>query len=370
MHISLEASVLQGKITGVGRATIGLYDACARHNPSLVVEALHRRPFSEKLPETIKDIQLWAPFITDSLWRSSLFTIYNKYKNPDIIHFPLPHNDKIRKYENSSVVFTLHDVIPLALEKLYFKNESTKKTYCKHIQENIDNSDLIVTDSEASKCDIVKSFMLKSEPLVVYPASLLPEYRESQFEVSNKKHFIYVGGFERRKGLDILIPMYNDLYTRKIVNVPLVVVGLPYFLSSKLDNDIELAKRSGAVVLKGYVSDEELVGLLRNAVALVYPSRYEGFGYPPLEAMGQGCPVITTKAGSIREVCEDAVLYTEVGNRESLSRAVIQVYNNIELRKKMSVWGRKQAKKFAWADSAVKYLKGIEQVSNIRQKKS
>ena len=123
---------------------------------------------------------------------------------------------------------------------------------------------------------------------------------------------------------------------------------------------MEAAVAGGAVIEKGYVSDGELVTLMQGAKALIYPTLYEGFGLPPLEAMSVGCPVITTRAGSVPEVCGDAAFYAGGDDDDALAQAVVEMYHNEGLRRTCMERGFRQSSKFTWERSAATFLGALD----------
>ena len=382
MRIVIEASTLQEKICGTNRAIVGLYDACARQDPSLCLEAVHNKPLADKLPSTIKDVKFGNRFLHHFFWRYYSFPHYNEIEKPDVIHFPYcafhvkqsPLKQGIINFfsngkgniktsnSDSLVVLTIHDIMPIIIAKDCFKNDKEKDFYEKRMQADIDKSDLIITPSEATKKYIAKYFHVKNEPVVIYHGNDLADTLITSTDItSDREYFLYVGGPAPRK-LDILVPLYLELYVQKMIDIPLVFVGKSFPMwpkSIELDKALKDAVSCGAIELRGCVTDEELAALYRNAVALVYPSRYEGFGLPPIEAMSLGCPVITTKAGSLHEVCGDAAYYVEVGSKESLAKAIIEMRKNSELRSILKKKGELQAKKYSWDISAKKYLEAL-----------
>lgn len=382
MRIVIESSILQEGICGTSRSIIGLYDASARQDPSLCIEAVHNKPLAVKLPSTIKDVKFGNRYLHQFFWRYYSFPHYNEIEKPDAIHFPycafhvkqpLLKQGIITFFSNgrgniktsnsdSLVVLTIHDIMPIIMARDCFKNDKEKYFYEGRMQADIERSDLIVTPSEASKRDIVKYFRLKNEPVVIYHGNDLADTLITSSDItSDKEYFLYVGGAAPRK-LDILVPLYRELYVQKMIDIPLVFVGKNFPMwpkSSELDKALKKAVACGAIEQRGCVTDEELAALYRNAVALIYPSRYEGFGLPPIEAMSQGCPVITTKAGSLFEICGDAAYYVEVGSKESLAKAIIEMRKNSELRGMLRKKGELQAKKYSWDISAKKYLEAL-----------
>ena len=105
----------------------------------------------------------------------------------------------------------------------------------------------------------------------------------------------------------------------------LVLAGEPHYFSADFRSMVERGRSAGWLEELGYVSDAELAALYGRALALAYPSKYEGFGLPPLEAMVLGCPVITTRGTSLPEVCGDAAVYVDPDDPASLARAVTAV---------------------------------------------
>ena len=254
---------------------------------------------------------------------------------------------------------TLHDVLPLLVPN-YLSSPTRIKRYRRHIQKNIQRAHLVITDSEFSKTQILKEFEIDHEPVVVYPASPLRfnDQAHARRETPDE-YFLYCGGYDKRKGIEELAATFVRLWETEGFQVPLLMAGEAHHYSEKLALLLEAGKKSGAIRELGYVSDAELVGLYQNALALIYPSRYEGFGLPPLEAMTAGCPVITYALTSIPEVCGDAALYLDPDDDSSLEKAVESLATNAELRRRMSAQGRIQAQKFSWRESGQVFLNAV-----------
>lgn len=360
MRILVDASVLQQDITGVARVLLGLYKACLHIRPALNVAGIHRKPLLCQLPDGMQD-SLFASRTPKRWWRRVAIPGYCALKQPDIVHFPW--NDGILPLpRNCLPVLTLHDIIPLALPDLYFASGDEEERYRRHVQSNLDRARLAFTDSECSKNDILRFMKPHSEPIVIYPAAMLAELPMPQVRLPRglDKYFLYYGGYEKRKGLGTLVRVYHKLFRERAVDCPLVILGKQNYFSEEFRNDIEKAAATGAVVEKGYVGDGELVQWLLSAQALVYPSMYEGFGYPPLEAMTVGCPVITTRASSIPEVCGDAAIYAKSGDDDALANAITEMSRNEGLRETYSALGSRQAAKFNWEQSADTFLKALD----------
>lgn len=204
-------------------------------------------------------------------------------------------------------------------------------------------ADLIITISENSKKDFQK-FFNNTNVEVVYPAAS-PIFT-NEINMQNRGYFLSVGTLEPRKNLEGLITAYLGSKTQR----PLVVVGLGGWKNQRLLDLLKKHKRK--IFVTGFVSDSDLASLYQQALCLVYPSFYEGFGLPILEAMSCGTPVICSGTSSLKEVGGDAVFYINPQNVSEIKSALIKIETNPTLRKELINKGLKQAKKFSWEKSA------------------
>ncbi len=279
------------------------------------------------------------------------------------MHFPwsggIPEN-----LGDRTVAMTLHDVLPLEIPGC-FKNPQDEERYRFDRQRDIDRCQVVFTDSHYSKLQIEKNFRLQSEPVVNYFGPTLAEGSGAAAEPAAGKepYFVYLGGYDRRKGIEELLDVFLELHRQGKLNGRLLLVGKSHYFSDRLRRLIEEGTATGIVREMGYLPDAELVGVLKNAQALVYPSRYEGFGLPPLEAMNVGCPVITTSRTSIPEICGEAVLYIDPADGHDFGRALCSIENEPELRNNLRAAGRLQAAKFTWRKSAETFIDNLKRAS-------
>jgi len=181
-------------------------------------------------------------------------------------------------------------------------------------------SDVVVTISEFSKKEILKFSSLKPKKLVVISPSF--DFVPSQQKAEKKNHLLYVGNLKPHKNLVRLVQAYAKLRPQEL----LVIVGKRDGLhtpDSLLFREVEkdpFLKRN--VRFAGYVEEEELKAHYSTASLFLFPSTYEGYGYPPLEAMASGCPVIAAKAASIPEVCQDAAEYIDPYSVNSIAEGI------------------------------------------------
>jgi glycosyltransferase involved in cell wall biosynthesis len=358
MKIVCDMSVLELPPTGVGKAAIGLYEACFRQRKDLEVIAAHRRTLKTSLsPSFLR--QQRGRFLPEAWWRKSVLPLMIKRSEARWAHFPWSGHVPILPME-VKVITTLHDVLPLIIPN-YFKSPADEMNYRKRIQKDIDRTHILFTDSEFSKKEIMRNFTVRSEPVVLMLASTIEtgEVIGQPVNENNTGYFFYVGGYDRRKGLDKLLRVFSRLRTEKKTLAKLIIAGDKKFISDECERHLNVLRSQDAVEELGYISDDELARRLRGAVALVYPSKYEGFGLPPLEAMALGCPVITTRYTSIPEICEDSAFYIDPDDDVVFAQSLVILYTDKNLRMELKEKGLKQAAKFSWSKTAERFLRHI-----------
>lgn len=262
----------------------------------------------------------------------------------------------------------LHDLVAL----LFAKNHNKKAVLIEKftLKKALQKAQHVVCVSENTKKDVLKFFPIEKEKTqVVYPSvddsfrpldiNLYEWRKERQLP---KNFFLCVGTLEPRKNLTAVLEALSgmiDNTKKREENPHLVVIGGRGWqfkkIFSKL-NDLNIAEY---VVFKGYVTNQELIKYYNTALGLVFPSFYEGFGLPPLEAMKSGCPVITSNAGSLPEVVGEAALQIDPNSIQDLAKAMKKLYDNEELRLELAVKGLKRSELFNWHKSAQAILKLI-----------
>jgi glycosyltransferase involved in cell wall biosynthesis len=234
----------------------------------------------------------------------------------------------------------------------------------------------VITDSESSKKDIKKYAGVRENKIhVIYLAAGEDFKRLRTEDVRLKemrkkfglpeKFVLYVGDVTWNKNLPRLID------TIKEVNLPLVMVGKSlvsedYDKSSPWNADLnrvnELTKGDSNIMKLGFVSGEELVQLYNLATVFAMPSLYEGFGLPILEAMACGCPVVTSKEGSLPEVAGDAAFYVDAYDMNNIAEGIEKVFKDEKLRKELSEKGLENVKRFSWKKTAEETIEAYKQV--------
>ena len=355
MRMVFDASVLEMPFTGIAKTSLLLYRECLAQLPGLTVTGVHRKAVAGEVPAGIT-LARGGRLLSAALWRSQYLPRQVKRQKAAVVHFPWSGGVPAG-LSDGCVVTTIHDVLPLEIPG-GFKNPRDEERYRQDRQRDIDRSHVLFTDSEYSKRQLQNHFALRSEPIVNYFGPTLEGDGKSvpAGDAAAPPYLLYLGGYDRRKGILELLEVYLELRRQGKLRCPLLLVGKSHYFSEDLRKLILAGKESGHVRELGYVPDRELVTLLQGALALVYPSRYEGFGLPPLEAMHVGCPVITTARTSIPEVCGDAALYIDPGAGAEFGEALVAVENDTALRARLREAGFRQARKFTWEKAAATFL--------------
>jgi glycosyltransferase involved in cell wall biosynthesis len=361
LKILLDATVLERPPTGVAKTTLGLYGACRGLDPGIHILAIHQQPLAVDLPSGFQSVRA-ASRTPPRLWRSLVLPRRLSGHQPDLVHFPW-NGDIPRLPSSHLVATTIHDVLPLEIPG-YFRSGFAKWMYKRKKRQDIGRAHVLVTVSEYSRKQIQKHFSPRSEPVVVYPGQTLTVGSSDRppDRPAPRDYFLYVGGYDPRKGILSLVKTFNGLHRRRKISAKLILTGERRYYSQELRDTIAEGVASNRIEEMGYVSDGVLADLYRNAKALVYPSRYEGFGLPPLEAMSLGCPVITTRHTSIPEVCGDAALYVEPDDERDVSQALIALDKDQALRSDLREKGLRQAAGFTWERAAQDFLSALQSV--------
>jgi glycosyltransferase involved in cell wall biosynthesis len=289
----------------------------------------------------------------------------------DILHSPYFASPL---YPNVPTVVTIHDVIPLVLPA--YSRPLHVRMYMRLVSAAAQRARAIFTVSQAAKADIAKSLGIPSERIhVTYNAvdhGMQPttdaaslEAMRDRFGISGD-YLLYFGGFDSRKNVERVIRAYHSARASFEKSHQLVLAGSLNLVGHPLYPDPRpLLKKLGMdkdTVVTGRVSEEDKVLLYSAATAFIFPSLYEGFGLPVLEAMACGAPVITSNVSSLPEVAGDAALLADPTSVDALAEAIVRVLNDSALREEMRERGLRRAGHFSWDDSAAKTLEVYRKV--------
>lgn len=373
MNIAFDAvPLISDKITGIGWCEAGQTAALAELHP----ENSYAFNFFSRKDDHIK-LERIKPFAGDNiamnLVHGSGFVYrtvstflpvpYSRYfgKNADLTHF---FNYIVPPGVHGRTVVTVHDMVYKAFPETV--RARTKYMLDMGLKSSMKRADMIVTDSEFSKAEILKYFpkyenKLRVVPCGVDPSRFRPCERPERIPEVKKslgisgEYFLYLGTIEPRKNLERLIEAYW-IFTRKIgSDAPkLVLAGGKGWLYDNIFAKVTDLGLSDRVIFTKYVPSEDMNPLMCGALAFVFPSIYEGFGMPPLEAMACGVPVLASDAASLPEVTGDCAVICNAYSSESIADGLGRLYSDASLRQSLSERGIERAKSFTWKSSAMK----------------
>lgn len=300
---------------------------------------------------------------------------------------------------NTKAIIMVYDLIPYSLESEYLMRYSTSRknqvnrrnslshhldrlVYYNTIKQNYLKSKYILTISEFTKKDLLRFLKIKPDKITTTLLGVTQKTNiktmtkpvlkinkktgwgnmSANIDIPNKPYILYVGGADKRRKLKDIFASYNNLKARGY-DISLVLAGdtmqdLDTFPNEEAKRYLEKhLTYLDDIYFAGYVDEESLHWLYTNALVFVYPTIYEGFGLPILEAMQYGTPVITYKNTSIPEVAGDSAMYAK--DFLGITDHVVNLLSNPKLREKYSKLGKKQASKFSWQETSRKILKTI-----------
>ena len=271
-------------------------------------------------------------------------------------------------------VVTIHDLIPLLLSE--YRGGPLVRLYTALVSAGAQRASLVLTDSEASRRDIVAHLGLPGERVRAvhlaasgrYTPAPTPEDPEIRARYRlPERYVLYLGGLDVRKNVATALSTYRRAGPAIGATCPLVIAGrLPERDTPFAPDPRRLAREQGIderyVRFTGLVDEQDKPALYRGAVALIFPSRYEGFGLPPLEALACGTPVVGSDTSSIPEVVGDAGILLPPDDAEGMASALIQLATDDAFRAELSHRALAQAAHFSWEHTARQTLAAYQSV--------
>ncbi|WP_373529566.1 glycosyltransferase family 4 protein [Nostoc sp.] len=313
------------------------------------------------LPVRISDLLLALAF-------KPALSYFEKYFGfPDILHGT---NYSVYPCNNSLKVMNIYD---LTFIKYPNYINSVVETYTQRVKRCLQWTDLVLTISESSKKDIVE--YLKVDPGKIYVTPLASRYypnylseeitqrleKQANYDFS-KPYLLFVSTIEPRKNINTIITAFNFLKEKYKIEHQLVLIGKKGWNYEPIFAAIENSPWKNQIHHLDYLSNELVALFYSKADIFVYPSHYEGFGLPVLEAMMLGAPVVASNTSSIPEVTGDAAILIDPNDPIQLAEAIIKVISDSYLRQKLVNKGKERAKLFSWEKTAKETLKAYRTI--------
>jgi glycosyltransferase involved in cell wall biosynthesis len=371
--VDYTAAIRQG--AGIGRYTRELVRALAKLEPShdyVLFAAVGGQPLTDmawppsfqvrSVPLSDRALAILWHRLHLPLWVELATGPVDIFHSPDFVLPPV---------RRAKTLVTVHDLSFIRYPQCA---DANLRAYLnKVVPRSVHRADLVLADSQSTKGDLVELFGVEFDKIeVIYPGveeRFHPIEDQALLEAVRRRYnlpprfILGLGTLQPRKNFTRLIKAFADLRFA-ISDLRLVIVGGKGWLYEEIFATVERLGLEEKVVFPGFVADEHLPALYNLADLFVFPSLYEGFGLPPLEALACGTPVITSDASSLPEVVGEAGLMVEATDVEALAEAVRRVLEDDALREGMVAKGLEQARQFTWQKAAAKLLNLYEAMSS------
>lgn len=365
MHIGIDASrVAEDSRTGTENYTFNLIEALKK------IDKVNKYTlYFNKLPQyfEINQQNVSTRLIPmKRLWTQARLAVECLFNPPDILFVPA-HTLPIIRLPKVRTVVTIHD---LGAEFLAEYHQFPQKLYLNwSTKYAARNADQLIAVSKSTQRDLIARLGAKKEKISVIYEGVDQDFfqKNSHEETSaikakyglNKPYLLFVGTIQPRKNLELLIEAFARV---KNTDLELVIAGKPGWLYETIYLSPEKNKVKDKVKFLGFIPTDDLPPVYSGALAFVYPSLYEGFGLPLLEAMACSCPIIASNSSSIPEVVGDAALLFDPNNKDQIVKSIRTIIKDSDLRADLAQKANRQVKKFTWEKAAEETLKVFEKV--------
>ena len=357
MNIAIDARTIADDITGSGRYVLKLIEGLRDFNlrdRRFSVTALYNKEPVHRVSGISTEVLVsnnrfkWEQFVLPKFLNAHDFDLYHATWNYGIPFF----------YKGTTVL-TVLDVIPLKWPPYFLsKKILTLPEYLFSLYNALIKANKIISISKTSTNDVVSVYPFARKKITTIPLAVdipvLPPHAHSPIP---KPYIVYLGGVDKRKNIDGVIRAYANSKTKETHD--LVIVGRNAQYYWPLINKLSLGEK---VHLPGFVSEEEKFTILKDAACLVYPSFYEGFGIPVLEAMAVGTPVITSNTSSLPEVAGDCALLVNPHSEAEISTAIDKIVSSLEFSDELRGKGFMRLNSFSWErmiEDTITVYKGV-----------
>lgn len=274
-------------------------------------------------------------------------------------HFDIYHETSLDPLPeiNARIVCNLYDLSFLRFPQFFVKEFA--QYVSANVKKNVLSAERIIVNTNFIKDEAMELLHIPEDRIDVIPLAPAALYHptdrnaersEEVVRFTNKDYILYVGTVEPRKNLKVLIRAFKDIKARH--DLSLIIAGKLGWLYDDIVSYPEILGIKDEVIFTNYINEETILALYNHARVFVYPSTYEGFGMPPLEAMSCGTPVIISDIPPLKEVAGDAALSFNPEDSKELAKAIDRVLSSEALRREMSQKGLKRAAEYSWKKAA------------------
>lgn len=367
MNIALDGMPLSSQLTGVGHYTLELARNLALAAPTDSFTLVSPQP---PLPSNLDALQNHStPNLSyvnvergalNRRWWSIGLPLYLSRSSFDLFHGT---NYEIPLWSRRPSVVTIHDLSLLLHPDAHERRLVRRARW--RLPLMLKSASKIITPSTSVKTELCETFGINPEKVSVTPEAPRPSFRRREdtqvIELRRRldvdgDFILYVGTIEPRKNLRRLVEAFEQLLRTTSLFPKLVIAGGQGWLMDDFTSFIRQKRLENRICLTGYLEDEDLCALYSSCKAFVYPSLYEGFGLPPLEAMACGAPVISSRIPSLVETVGSAARLVDPYDIDDLAKAMIEILSDEKMRERYARLSREHVQKFSWEQTALKTL--------------
>ncbi|MFA6492779.1 MAG: glycosyltransferase family 1 protein [Patescibacteria group bacterium] len=348
MKIAIDAQTTLGQKTGFGFYVKNLVDALAKVDP--------QNKYILIKPQTEKDF----PTVKRFIWDQITFPSKAKWAKVDLLHQPC---FSAPIFYPGKVIVTCHDLI-----SVFFPENlplASRLFYSRWMPFSYRKAMLVIASSEHTKRDLMSLLKIPESQIRVVHLAVSSEFEPIKSETkiakvrkkygTGQKYLMHVGTLEPRKNLEFLVKAFALAY-REGIEENLVITGKKGWYYNGLFELVKKLNLEKKVIFTGYVEEKDLPALYSGATAFLFPSLYEGFGLPPLEALACGTPVISSNTSSLPEVVGRAGILLPPKDERIWAKNIVKIVKDKSLAKTLRDLGIRQAAKFTWENTARKTI--------------
>ena len=352
-QLIINLSIIFSQPTGISNYAKNIFPYLTSLNPTLLTSEKYPNYNCYSVPNNLTPADGTKGHLNRLLWTQfQLPKIYQKLKS-QLLFSPLP---EAPLYTNCRFIVMSHDMIPLRFPKRF---SPLTPYHLYYVPQVLNQAQHIICNSHATAKDLVDFFHIPSNKITPIPLA----YDSSHFQFLNlptRNYFLYIGRQDPYKNLQRLITAFSALPKRN--DYELWLAG-PYDkrYSPLLEIQTQELGINHLVKFLNYVPYDQLPIIINQAIALVFPTLWEGFGLPVLEAMACGTPVITSNISSLPEVAGDAAILINPYHIEEITAAMKMIINDSETRKELSEKGLKRVNQFSWEKTGLATVEVLKQ---------
>lgn len=372
LRIGIDARPLTSESTGLRTYAINIVQALLKRSEIELLLYTHDSPSLQALIGDKSEIK--------DLWNIKGFSrhlVLPYYAVRDKLDFMLFLCNSSWWLFGCKTAIVVHDLIPDLYPEIFLDTAGSKiNRFLQRLAYK--RANMLVTGSNNAKEQLTKNLNISKNKIhVIYHGlnpALSPQSQPddnlilAKYALSQQDYLLYVGSLDIRKNLSSLVTAFADLVTNYGVSHRLALTGTPLKVGTRrYPNILAQAKDLGIedkVNFLGAVADEELPALFRHAAVFVFPSLYEGFGLPPLEAMACGTPVVCSNLPPMTEVLADGALYVDSTQPNELARRILDILENMSLQEEFAERGLKRSMQFSWDVAAEQLVFCLKDYNN------